>query len=324
MKKILISITPIIDIFLIPFLIPASLIMWLTRRIGVEKIPYSRKIMLKIGVLPIIDHYYEPLINPKHLRFSLREKRNLVGINWNIEEQLKLLNEFKYESELLNFSDLPTNDIKEFFYLNKSFVSGDACFWYSIIRHKKPKKIIEIGSGHSTRMAQAAIVKNKLENPNYNCEHTCVEPYEMPWLSQMNVDLIRRKVETLDLEVFRKLESNDILFIDSSHMIRPQGDVLFEFLEILPILKPGVIVHIHDILSPRDYLTEWITEDIRFWNEQYLLEAFLTNNKDWKIIGAVNLLKNDYFDQMKSKFPKLDINIEPGSFYIQKNSLNLE
>lgn len=318
MKKILISITPIIDIFLIPFLIPASLIMWLTRRIGVEKIPYSRKIMLKIGVLPIIDHYYEPLINPKHLRFSLREKRNLVGINWNIEEQLKLLNEFKYQSELLNFSDLPTNDIKEFFYLNKSFVSGDACFWYSIIRHKKPKKIIEIGSGHSTRMAQAAIVKNQLENPNYNCEHTCVEPYEMPWLSQMNVDLIRRKVETLDLEVFRKLESNDILFIDSSHMIRPQGDVLFEFLEILPILKSGVIVHIHDILSPRDYLTEWITEDLRLWNEQYLLEAFLTNNRDWKIIGAVNLLKNDYFDLMKSKFPKLDINIEPGSFYIQK------
>ncbi|MDO5969483.1 class I SAM-dependent methyltransferase [Flavivirga aquimarina] len=324
MKKILLSITPVIDIFLIPFLIPASLIMWLTRRIGVEKIPYSRKTMLKIGVLPIIDHYYEPLINSKHLRFSLREKRNLVGINWNIEEQLKLLNRFKYQSELLNFSDLPTNDIKEFFYLNKSFVSGDACFWYSIIRDKKPKKIIEIGSGHSTRMAQAAIIKNQQENPNYNCEHICVEPYEMPWLSQMNVDLIRKKVETLDLELFRKLESNDILFIDSSHMIRPQGDVLFEFLEILPILKSGVIVHIHDILSPRDYLTEWITEDIRFWNEQYLLEAFLTNNKDWKIIGAVNFLKNDYFDLMKSKFPKLDINIEPGSFYIQKNSLNFE
>lgn len=318
MKKIILSIVGVIDIILVPFIIPSALTMWLTRRIGLQKLPFSRKVMLKIRLLPIIDHYYEPLINPKHLRFSLRNKRNLVGINWNIEEQLRLLNEFKYQSELLNFSDLPTNNIKEFYYRNNSFEIGDACYWYSIIRLKKPKKIIEIGSGHSTRMAQAAINKNQQENPNYSCKHICIEPYEMPWLSQMNVDLVRKKVETLDLELFQKLERNDILFIDSSHMIRPQGDVLFEFLEILPILKSGVIVHIHDIFSPRDYLDQWIIEDIKLWNEQYLLEAFLTNNKDWKIIGAVNLLKNDYFESIKSKFPKLDINIEPGSFYIQK------
>jgi hypothetical protein len=318
MKKIILSIVGVIDIILVPFIIPSAVTMWLTRRIGLQKLPFSRKVMLKIRLLPVIDHYYEPLINPKHLRFSLRKKRNLVGINWNIEEQLSLLNEFKYQSELLNFSDLPTNNIKEFYYSNNSFEIGDACFWYSIIRLQKPKKIIEIGSGHSTRMAQAAINKNQQENPNYSCKHICIEPYEMPWLSQMNVDLVRKKVETLDLELFQKLERNDILFIDSSHIIRPQGDVLFEFLEILPILKSGVIVHIHDIFSPRDYLDQWIIEDIKLWNEQYLLEVFLTNNNDWKIIGAVNLLKNDYFEFIKAKFPKLDINIEPGSFYIQK------
>lgn len=318
MKKIILSIVGVIDIILVPFIIPSAVTMWLTRRIGLQKLPFSRKVMLKIRLLPIIDHYYEPLINPKHLRFSLRKKRNLVGINWNIEEQLRLLNEFKYQSELLNFSDLPTNNIKEFYYSNNSFEIGDACFWYSIIRLQKPKKIIEIGSGHSTRMAQAAINKNQQENPNYICKHICIEPYEMQWLSQMNVDLVRNKVETLDLELFQKLERNDILFIDSSHIIRPQGDVLFEFLEILPILKSGVIVHIHDIFSPRDYLDQWIIEDMKLWNEQYLLEAFLTNNNDWKIIGAVNLLKNDYFESIKSKFPKLDMNIEPGSFYIQK------
>ena len=296
MKKIILSIVGVIDIILVPFIIPSAVTMWLTRRIGLQKLPFSRKVMLKIRLLPIIDHYYEPLINPKHLRFSLRKKRNLVGINWNIEEQLRLLNEFKYQSELLNFSDLPTNNIKEFYYSNNSFEIGDACFWYSIIRLQKPKKIIEIGSGHSTRMAQAAINKNQQENPNYICKHICIEPYEMQWLSQMNVDLVRNKVETLDLELFQKLERNDILFIDSSHIIRPQGDVLFEFLEILPILKSGVIVHIHDIFSPRDYLDQWIIEDMKLWNEQYLLEAFLTNNNDWKIIGAVNLLKNDYFE----------------------------
>lgn len=92
MKKIILSIVGVIDIILVPFIIPSALTMWLTRRIGLQKLPFSRKVMLKIRLLPIIDHYYEPLINPKHLRFSLREKRKLVGINWNIEEQLSLFN----------------------------------------------------------------------------------------------------------------------------------------------------------------------------------------------------------------------------------------
>jgi len=75
------------------------------------------------------------------------------------------------------------------------------------------------------------------------------------------------------------------LFIDSSHIIRPQGDVLFEYLEILPILNAGVFVHIHDIFTPKDYLSEWILDGKVFWNEQYLLEAFLSFNTCFKIMG---------------------------------------
>ena len=92
---------------------------------------------------------------------------------------------------------------------------------------------------------------------------------------------------------FAKDKKNDILFIDSSHIIRPQGDVLFEYLEILPILNPGVVVHIHDIFSPKDYLDNWIINDHLFWNEQYLLEAFLSfNNNSPFIDGLLNALKN--------------------------------
>jgi hypothetical protein len=123
-------------------------------------------------------------------------------------------------------------------------------------------------------MAARGIHQNHRDDPGYTCEHICIEPYEAQWLEKLDVTTIREPVERLDKSLFRSLEKNDILFIDSSHMIRPQGDVLFEYLEILPILQSGVLIHIHDIFTPKDYLEEWLSQEVRFWNEQYLLEAF--------------------------------------------------
>ena len=89
-------------------------------------------------------------------------------------------------------------------------------------------------------MAKEAIENNKRENSSYNCEQICIEPYEMQWLEKTGVQVIRKLVENVDVSFFSVLQNNDILFIDSSHMIRPQGDVLYEFLEILPSLNPGL------------------------------------------------------------------------------------
>ena len=167
-------------------------------------------------------------------------------------------------------------------------------------------------------MAIKAIEKNIQENPAYQCKHICIEPYEMPWLEKTSATVIRKKIEELDKSFFAELDENDILFIDSSHVIRPQGDVLFEYLELLPSLRKGVIVHVHDIFSPKDYPAEWIRKEVKFWNEQYLLEAFLTLNSSWKIIGALNYLHYNHYDKLKAKCPFLTPNQNPGSFYIQK------
>jgi len=125
-------------------------------------------------------------------------------------------------------------------------------------------------------------------------------------------------VEDVEPGFFSELEENDILFIDSSHVIRPQGDVLFEYLELLPSLNKGVIVHIHDIFSPRNYPEQWLKDEVRLWNEQYLLEAFLCHNSHWKIIGALNYLHHHYYEELKRVAPFLTPGHEPGSFYIQK------
>ncbi|MEO6694624.1 MAG: class I SAM-dependent methyltransferase [Ignavibacteria bacterium] len=169
-------------------------------------------------------------------------------------------------------------------------------------------------------MALKALEKNKLEDNTYNCEHICIEPFEMMWIENKNVQVIRRVVEKVNKSIFKDLKRNDILFIDSSHIIRPQGDVLFEYLEILPILNSGVLIHIHDNFTPKDYPEDWIVNQVRFWNEQYLLEAFMSFNNDYKILSALNFLKHNYFEKLSELCPILKNNpsAEPGTFWITK------
>ena len=319
MKFIKDKIIPIIDVLLSPFTYVSAIWFGAIRKIGIKRMRLSKKIFRTVGVLPIRDHYYEPLFNPKHLRYSLRKDRILNGINFNIKEQLEILNQFNYNEEL---EKIPQNKTKktEFYYHNGSFGPCDAQYLYNIIRLFKPKKIIEIGSGYSTLMAQNAICVNKRECSHYNCEHICIEPYNFSWLENLNVCVIRKRAEEVDIEIFNELDSNDILFIDSSHMIRPQGDVLFEYLEILPILKSGVLVHIHDIFTPKDYLNEWILDEIKLWNEQYLFEAFMTFNKEYKVIASLNYLRHSYFPEISRACPmlKTEPEGEPCSFWIAR------
>jgi len=321
MKRLIKRFLPLIDIMVSPFIFLSAVLLCNVRKCIIQfsgqRMPLSRKIFLKVGMFPIIDHYYEPLFNTKYLKKSLREDRALPGIDFNLEEQLDILSRFHFNDELIKFP-LEKRKDTEFYYNNESFKSGDAEYLYNAVRLFQSKKIVEIGSGISTLMIINAIKQNKLDNSRYECEHICIEPYGADWLDKTNVRIIRRKCEDVDKQIFTELEQNDILFIDSSHIIRPQGDVLFEYLEVLPILKSGVLVHIHDIFTPKDYLDEWV--GVMFWNEQYLLEAFLTFNNEFKIIGALNYLMHNHFNELSKKCPILrnERDREPGSFWIMK------
>ena len=280
------------------------------------------------GVLPVADHYYQPLINPgKHLKKSLRDDRPLPGIDFNVKEQLQLLSQFNYNEELLQFPLEKDVNSHSFHHYNDSFCFGDAEYLYNMIRHFKPERIIEIGSGSSTLMTINACRKNKHDDPSNDCKIVCIEPYEQPWLEQLGIEILRSKVEDVDMSIFKALKANDILFIDSSHIIRPQGDVLTEYLEILPQLNSGVVIHVHDIFSPKDYPDEWILgREHRLWNEQYLLEAFLSFNNQFRIIGSLNYLSHHYATEFSAKCPVYAQGInakrkdeDPASFWIIKN-----
>ena len=318
MKKAILKLLPLIDKLICVFVVPAAFLMKAIRRLGVQRFPLCRKILLKIGVFPIRNHYYEPQFDNNCPRKPYDEDRILPGIDWNVSGQLEMLDKFCYSEELTDLPQQKTDKI-EFYFNNGAFESGDAEYLYQLIRTLKPKRLIEIGSGYSTLMAVKAINKNMKDSPDYNCDHICVEPYEMPWLEEITVKVVRKKVEEIDLSFFSQLLENDILFIDSSHIIRPEGDVLFEYLQLLPILNKGVIVHVHDIFTPRNYPSAWLVEEVRFWNEHYLLEAFLTNNKEWKILGALNYLHHNHYSRLNRIAPMLKSCREPGSFYLQKS-----
>jgi hypothetical protein len=307
----------ILDLALAPLVLLTAPFLWAVRRIGLHRLTLCRRCLLWIGVLPIRKHYYEPLADAGDFHLPLEQERPLPGIDWNADGQLEFLRSLRYEREL---DDLlaPRTSPLQFRLANGSFESGDAEFLYQLIRAKQPRRFFEIGSGQSTLIARRAILKNAEESPAYSCKHVCIEPFEAPWLEQTGAVTIRSRVEDVDRRLFAELAENDVLFIDSSHVIRPQGDVLAEYLEILPSLRAGVIVHIHDIFSPRDYLREWLAERMLLWNEQYLLEAFLTENRSWRILSALNYLRHGHFGELQRACPYLSPDREPGSFYIQR------
>lgn len=228
-------------------------------------------------------HYYEPLPDFREITpEQIQRRRNYSTIDFRLVDQLGLLRELEpYAGELADVD------------LNNDYFSGlDAVVYYSLIRHLKPRRVIEIGGGYSTRLANKALAVNQ------SGRLTCIEPYPEDRLngSQFSVQLITKRVEEIDVSFFECLEANDILFIDSSHTVKFGSDVCYEFLEILPALKRGVWVHVHDIFFPHDYPAEWLLKRRLALNEQYLLEAFLSFNPAFAPQLANHWLCLDYAD----------------------------
>jgi len=284
-----------------------------------HRLPFSLKMTDRLGVAVRGHHYYEPTFNPHTLKESLEADRRLPGIDMNISGQLELMAQFDFADELKAIP-LEGDKDNEYAYNKGQFQSGDAEIFYNIIRHFKPKRIVEVGSGSSTLIARLAIAQNTQDDPNYRCKHICIEPYEMPWLEQTGATIIRERVEVVGLDVIANLEADDILFVDSSHVIRAQGDVLYEVLEMYPSLASGVLVHVHDIFTPRDYLPSWVIEDRRLWTEQYILEAFLSFNSEFEILCALNFLFHNHRDKLMVACPVLveQQDRDPGSFWFRR------
>ncbi len=300
---------------------------WVLRRVrseGLIRFPRSSRILEEMGLLPVRDHYYEPYLRASSLHRSLSAPRVLPGLDLCIDAQLELLRSFEWQDELEEIPMSP-GPIR-YGYRNWTFGPVDAGLLYCMVRRFRPSHILEVGCGMST-----LLIRHALEQGGLSCEHVCVEPFEQPWLDELPVCVLRQPIELMDPEKLAgTLGPGDLLFIDSSHVVKPQGDVVFVVQELLPRLAPGVIVHFHDIFTPRDYPPSWVLDARVLWAEQYLLESFLCNNPGWQIILSSNVLAEDHHEALAGALPIARIYqkgilpdgppVFPNSFYFRRAS----
>lgn len=213
-----------------------------------------------------------------------------------------------------------------FYLLNASFMAVDAHLYYGLIRYLKPETIVEIGCGNSTILAADALLKNRSEGRP--CGHICIEPYPQEQLIQRlpHADFRTAKVQNQPISLFESLQPGDILFIDSTHVLKAGGDVLFLYNEVLPRLRDGVYVHIHDISLPRHYPKVYYETNHYYWNEQYLLQAYLAHNHRVEIVWPGNYLRLNDERRFQKLFPEFSVmqksfpSAEPTSFWFRTKS----
>jgi predicted O-methyltransferase YrrM len=284
----------------------------------------SFQIFERFGFHITLNHFYEPIPDTRTLKDDIWSKQSeLVGIDANEEAQMDLLSQLshKFKEEYSNLLTTRTTAPFRSFADNQTFTSLDGEIYYCMIRHFKPKRIIEIGSGYSTLLGAQAVLKNKEEH-GMDTDLIAVEPYPIDFLARGFdglSELVRVKAEDVELSEFGKLKENDILFIDSSHVLRIGGDVQYIFLEVLPRLNNGVLVHFHDIFFPMEYPKQWVLEDHRFWNEQYFLQAFLSFNSAFEVLWAGNYMHLRHPKKLEGAFSSYDRDTaSPSSFWIRK------
>lgn len=276
-------------------------------------------------------HFYLPIPDETELENEFWERRSdLVGLDMNDEYALELMDQVfprHVEEFRKTFPLHREGDSSQFYLINGSFMAIDAQVYYSFIRQFQPKRIVEIGAGNSTLVAAQACLRN-LDDYGSAPELIAIDPYPstslrrgFPGLTR----LIEDKIQNVSMDTFTSLQSGDILFIDSTHVLREGGDVQLEYCEILPRLAPGVVVHIHDVSLPRTYPQTYFDQRL-YWNEQYLLQAFLAFNSRFQVIWPGNYAMLKYPEKVCAVFPEYhDMRAafpssEPSSFWMRVRS----
>jgi predicted O-methyltransferase YrrM len=253
-------------------------------------------------------HYYSPLpdtrelaADPRHSRVWPNPPRETPGIDWRDSEQEALCRDVFAGQRRLELPDRSTGNPEDYFTENDQYSAFDAWVLESFLRLLRPQRLVEVGSGFST-LISARVNRELLEE---SMEVTCIEPYPRPFLAEgvRGVSELRiEKVQDTPLAVFEALDRDDVLFIDTSHVAKTGSDAVWLYQEVLPRLRPGVVVHIHDIFAPGEYPEDWVL-DGRAWNELYVVRAFLAFNSAFRIEFGAQYMLERHRDLVLEAFP---------------------
>ncbi|TXN00200.1 class I SAM-dependent methyltransferase [Methylobacterium sp. WL64] len=243
-------------------------------------------------------HYYSPVVDVRSVKSGHRSQ-DITGVKFDRDKQLS---NFRLLTSHLNRVEFPktSSPNARYFYDNQFFSHADAVLLSAMIQEYRPDRIIEVGSGFSS-----AVILDTIDVTKRRTACTFIDPFPHRLIEILRPDdydyvtIVEKHVQDVDLSVFEALQSNDILFLDTTHICKSGSDVNHEIFEILPRLNSGVIVHFHDIFDRFEYIDRWVFEENRSWNEIYLLRAFLMYNDAFEILFLADTLRACFPDELK-------------------------
>jgi len=250
-----------------------------------------------------------PVPHLEEINFAaLAKPRSLPGIDLRVNPALELLTRLKSYAAELDAIPYESSSNAPFWFTPEflvSFPDYDAAVLYSMLRHLKPKHYVEVGCGYSSIVSSFALQRNQRDGAACDAVYADPEP-RLPMDKVLTGGrLVLKRVQDVPLEEFTKLQAGDILFIDTSHVLKIQSDVEQEIVRLLPSLAPGVWIHFHDVFTPYDYPEEWIRQPVRLWaNEQYALECLLSGGNRYQIEIPLHYLVRDFPDQIRQFYPR--------------------
>jgi methyltransferase family protein len=282
----------------------------------IKKVPFVGKAFVQRDELRAVvqklweppGHFYSPIpaladIRRNEHRVFAASSREIPGIDLNESGQLGLFEELAPFYGEQPFSENRREGAR-YFFQNPAFSHCDAIVLYCMLRHARPRRVIEVGSGFSS----CALLDTNERFFNHSIACTFIEPYPQLLTSLVKdgdharMTLMARNLQDVDPRIFEELSPNDILFVDSSHVSKTDSDVNYVFFEILPRLRSGVYIHFHDIFYPFEYPKEWVYQG-RAWNEAYILRSFLQYNTRFEIQFFNSFLERFHTDLIARAMP---------------------
>ena len=276
--------------------------------------PIARRAAEAAGLRVLEGTFYDPVPDPAVVADDAVFARvsDLRGIAWDLDAQLGWA-ERELAAPIRGFGAGPAGGKAR----NGYYETGDAELAYGITRWLRPGRVVELGSGSSTLVLAHALTENG--------DGAALDAY-----NPFPAELLRAGVPGLDGQhavpaeavpdaVFAALGPGDLLFVDTSHTVKLAGDVNRVVLDVLPALAPGVVVHFHDIWLPHEYHPALVRELGLYWNEQYLLQAFLSGNPEWEVLLGTRAVATAHPERFAALIPGFaGQGLFPSSFWLRR------
>ena len=265
------------------------------------------------------QHFYLPFPDVERLPATLWDEPNaMLGVDLRLPCAVDLLQR-DLKPYIAEFQPCEGPSADGAFYLdNGAYGSVDAESLYGILRHVKPGKVVELGSGATSHVIELARRANTGDGKPFT--HTIFDPF--PFMSPMGPvtgpAVHPMPAERIDVSEIKRLEAGDVFFIDTTHTVRTGGDVVRVILDLLPHVASGVYVHMHDIFLPYEYPREWVVDMRRAWAEQYMLQAFLAFNETIEVVFPAFAVSRENPKALQEVIASFHPGIVPGAFWMRR------